>query len=259
LDFPLSAPKPILAQGSDGRPWLIAAGIDQLGQPVPGSFALYRFDPWQKRFDAVDFELDFGNVLTQSRLVSTGPDAFVWLDGDTDGPVVRGVRFGTRSAFTSDVSLVELTDGTQRPAHLAPDQPPAVNVSYAARPAALHFSALDSNSTPTCVWVTDAEYGDFSAEIEFSSITPPTLRLGTQSISDPNSAHPSSPCQLPVAGAAGTIGIERKDTHVTLSIGAANSNCILDAAILPTRVPFGVCQSELGAATVTRITVTRGG
>jgi hypothetical protein len=259
LDFPLSAPKPILAQGSDGRPWLIAADVDQLGQPVPGSFALYRFDPWQKRFDAVDFELDFGHLLNQSRLVSIGPDAFVWLDGDTDGPVFRGVRFGTRSAFTSDVSLVELTDGTQRPAHLAPDQPPDVNVSYTAKPAALRFSAVDSSSTPTCVWVADAEYGDFSAAIEFSSDTPPTLRLGAQAISDPNSAHPSSPCQLPVLGAAGTIGIERKGAHVTLTIGAANSSCGLDATILPARVPFGVCQSALGPATVTKITVTRGG
>ncbi|HWZ90962.1 MAG TPA: hypothetical protein VNW92_19005, partial [Polyangiaceae bacterium] len=261
LDFPLSAPRPILVPGSDGRPWLIASGVDQAGQPVPDDFAAYRFDPWQHRFDAVDLDLGFSPAMNQARVVSTGPDAFIWLDADSDGPVVRGVRLGTRSAFSSDVPLVKVHDDSARPAHLAPDHPPDGTVSYEGN--ALQFSELASQSAPTCVWISDAEYGDFSAKIQFSSEIPPALRLGARTIAAPNSTGPSAPCQLPAPGSlTGTthdIALSRKGARLTLSIGAASSSCDLDDTIAPARVPFGVCQSELGAVTVTQITVTRGG
>jgi hypothetical protein len=261
LDFPFSAPRPVLAQGSDGRPWLVASDVDQSNQPLPGTFALYRFDPWQKRFDPVDTDLGFDQSLSQARLVSTGPDAFVWFGADGHGPVMRGVRLGTRSAFTSDVPLVSLRDGSLRPAHLAPDHAPNGNVSYDADLGKLLFSALSPASTPVCVWISDAEYGDFSAQVAFSSTTPPALRLGSQLLSDPNSAGSSPTCQLPVVSAnntANSVSLHRKAGHLTLDIGAATASCELDVAIALARLPFGVCQSELGPAEVTQITVTRG-
>ena len=272
LDFPWSAPRPTLVPGSDGRPWLIASGLDQAGQPTPNRLALYRFDPWQKRFDAVDVDLGLGRALSPAHLLSTGPDAFVWLDTNANGVVVRGARLGTRSAFTSDVPLVSLHDGTARPAHLAPDRAPDANVSYGPSPGSLLFSAWSARQAPACVWITDTEYGDFSAQIQFSSATPPSLRLGPLAISDPNSTDTSTPCQLPATTATASKGpgascsqdpnhcivLHRKGARLTLSVGTAGRSCNLDAALAVMRLPFGVCQSELGSSTVTQITVTRG-
>jgi hypothetical protein len=267
LDFPVSAPRPVLVAGSDGRPWLIAADVDQANQPVPRSFALYRFDPWQKRFEAVDVDLGFNDTLSQSRLVATGPDAFAWLAADMDGPVVRGVRLGTRSAFTSDVALVSLRDGASRPAHLAPDHPPGDSASYDAQNGLLQFSPLASGAAPTCVWISDAEYGDFSAEIAFSSVAAPALRLGSETIAGAGSASASGPCQLPATAAGSSttclpgmscIDMHRKGDRLTLTVGTTTNSCVLDVVAPQARVPLGVCQSDLGAVTVTQISVTRG-
>lgn len=256
LDFPLTAPQPILIPGSDGAPWLVATAFDQNNQPIPGSFALYRFDPWQKSFTEASADLGFDSDLSPAHLVPTGLDAFVWLTTDSNGPVLHGARLGTRSAFASDGSL--LGDST-RPAHLAPDHPPNGDVSY---DGALHFAQLTDNEAANCVWVDDSEYADFSAQITFASDSAPALRLGSQPVTAANSSHPSSPCQLPalskVAASTSTITLRRDGVHITVSDASASSQCDLDTTLLPTRVPFGVCQSELGAVTVTQITVTRG-
>ena len=256
LDFPLTAPQPILIPGSDGAPWLVAAALDQTNQPVPGSFALYRFDPWQKSFAEASVDLGFDTDLTSSHLVPTGLDAFVWLTADSSGPVLHGARLGTRSTFASDGAL--LGDST-RPAHLAPDHPPNGDVSY---DGALHFSQLTNDGVANCIWVDDAQYADFSAQITFTSGSAPALRLGSQRVTASDSPHPSSPCQLPalgkVATSTSTITLRREGVHITVSDAGASSHCDLDTTLLPARVPFGVCQSELGATTVTQITVTRG-
>gem|GEM_PF-961339 len=256
LDFPLTAPQPILIPGSDGAPWLVAAAVDEANQPIPGSFALYRFDPWQNGFAAASADLDFDADLSSSHLVPTGLDAFVWLTADSSGPVLHGARLGTRSSFASDGALVG--DST-RPAHLAPDHPPNGDVSY---DGALHFSQLASGGAVTCVWVDDAEYADFSAQIVFSSESAPTLRLGSQWVSAADSPDPSSPCRLPalnaVAATTSTLTLRREGAHITLSDAGASNSCDLDTTLIPARIPFGVCQSELGDVTVTQITVTRG-
>jgi len=248
--------------------------VDQTEQPLPGSFALYRFDPWKSRFDTADVDLGFNQTLTQSRLVATGPDAFVWLAADAEGPVTRGVRLGTRSAFVSDVELVSLRDAEDltRPAHLTPDHPPDDDVSYDSKLGALQLSKLAATSLK-CVWVSDAEYGDFSAQIAFSSSTPPALRLGTRTIAGSGSANSNSPCQLPApassAGSSGSLTLQRKGKHIAIrvsvtsadmkSVEAKSSSCELDAIESAARVPFGVCQSELDRVTVTRLSITRGG
>lgn len=257
LDFPHDAAQPVLIQGSDGRPWLIAAAEDDSGNPIPHSLGLYRFDPWQKHFDAVDLDLGLNQSITESRVVSTGPDAFVWLGADETGTVVRGVRIGTRSRFVSDVPLVSLADGAARPAHLAPDHVPDDTVSYDAASGTLAFSAA-SGAAPNCVWITDAEYGDFSAQISFSSVTPPSLRFGTHDFADVNSPD-STPCQLPTVEASNTGGkldFRRAGAAITISLGSARANCTLTDA--SERSAFAICQSELGTVTVTELAVTRG-
>jgi hypothetical protein len=254
LDFPLSAPRPILLPGSDGRPWLIASGLDQFAQPLPDHFALYRFDPWQKQFVASDLELELGESLTPASFAPIGVDAFAWLDSDADGPVLRGARLGLRSAFSNDVPLVALRDGAGNPAHLAPDHPPGTDLKY---DGSLELSAAAS-AAPACVWVTDAEYADFSAQIQFSSDDPPSLRLGPQLISATEPGQPGAPCELPSTGAPGTIHVRRKGTLVSFELGGASGSCALDSS-LTGRVAFAICQSALTTTTVTKISVTRGG
>ena len=254
LDFPLSAPRPILLPGSDGRPWLIASAVDQFGQPVPDRFALYRFDPWQKQFIANDLELELGAGLTPASFAPIGVDAFVWLDKGADGPVLRGARLGLRSAFSNDVPLVALRDGAGNPAHLAPDHPPGTDLKY---DGSLELQAA-AGTTPACVWIADTQYADFSAQIEFSSANPPSLRLGPQAILATAPEQGGAPCQLRSTGQPGTIHLRRKGTLVSLELGGASGSCELDAS-LTGRVALAVCQSALAATTVTRISVTRGG
>jgi hypothetical protein len=253
LDFPFSAARPVLLPGSDGRPWLIASGLDEFGQPLPDRFALYRFDPWQKQFIASDLDLALGESLTPTSFAPIGADAFAWLDHDVDGPVLRGARLGLRSAFSNDVPLVALRDGAGNPAHLAPDHPPDAGLQY---DGTLELQVAAS-ATPACVWVADAEYADFSAQIAFSSADPPSLRLGPQGISAVELGRGSAPCELPSTGEPGTIRLRREGTHVSFELAHTSGSCELDAS-LTGRFAFAVCQSALAATTVTKISITRG-
>lgn len=241
LDFPLVAPHPLLLPGSDGRPWLFSG--DANGSP------LYRFDPWQRRFDAVDLDLNFDTTIDPARIVATGPDAFVWLGADEAGPFLRGARLGTRSEFASDIDLVSLSEAFVRPAHLAPDHVTDGTVSYDAAAGTLSFTT--AAETPTCVWVADAKYGDFSAEITFSTEAPPALRLGATAIDV------SAPCAPPALPAGEkTLSVRRTGAQLTLSASDAKATCELADAT--TRMPFAACQTAAGATAITNILITRG-
>ncbi|HEX3853092.1 MAG TPA: hypothetical protein VHW01_19150 [Polyangiaceae bacterium] len=257
LDFGLSAAQPVLLPGSDGQPWLVTAGVDQTGSAAPGNFVAYRFDPWQGAFAVTDLDLGAQPFVGAPRFVATGPDAFVWFGADSNGPVLQGVRLGTRSAFSSDVPLVVLrgTDDATRPAHLAPDHlPDSDAVRYDSVRGVLHFGT----GSPTCVWISDAEFADFSAQIEFSTAAAPRIQLGGQQIADPSSAAADLSCLLPAvdsSGGSGSIHVQRVAGHVSLSIDAAQTSCDLSSAPLP----LGVCGSDLGPTEVTLIDVKRGG
>jgi len=247
LDFPLTAPHPVLLPGSDGRPWLIAASLADTE-----ASALYRFDPWQQRFDPSDADLGLDGTVDPARIVSTGPDAFVWLGADDSGPFTRGVRFGTRSAYASDVALVSLSEDFSRPAHLSPDHAPSAGVSYDAAAGALTLGSADAAAPTACVWVADAKYGDFSAKIAFSPGTAPALRVGNTRIDV------DTPCALPAVAATGTqLSIRRSGASVTLDTGEATSSCQLDDSA--GRISFGVCRSSAGTSRVTQLEITRGG
>ncbi len=250
LDFPLIAPQPILFLGSDGRPWLVAAGLDDQGNADPQHRALYRFDPWQKQFTLVDVDLGFDDTLDPTRVVSTGPDAFAWFGSDATGAFLRGARFGTRSAFASDVGLVSQSEDFVRPSHLAPDHAPSTDVSYDATAPSLSFS-MPSAAGVTCVWIADAKYGDFSGQIAFSSGNAPALHVGRTLIDV------GATCALPaIASGVTQLNVRRVGATLTLSGGGASSSCQLDDA--DARIPFGVCQTTAGATMVTSIQLTRG-
>jgi hypothetical protein len=260
LDFPFSAAQPILLPGSDSRPWLISEGVDDSGQPAPGAYVAYRFDPWAQTFVPADLDLGVSDATDAPRFVATGADAFVWFGEDGSTPALRGLRLGTRSAYTNDVDLVTLrdSDDATRPAHLAPDQPPGTSVQYDSVHGILHFENVEESarSSRVCVWISDADYADFSAEVAFSSQATPTIQLGTQALADPRDSEVDSTCALPlnVAG-PGVLELDRRDGNVRLIIGGAQSTCNLGAG----RLPLGVCGSSLGPVQVTRISVTRGG
>ena len=256
LNFPINAAQPVLLPGSDGQPWLITFGIDGAGKPAPGNFAAYRFDPWQGTFVASDLDLGAQALVSVPRFVATGADAFVWFGEDTNGTELQGVRLGTRSTFSSDVPLVVLrdTDDTTRPAHLAPDRPPNASLRYDSVRGVLQFGS----GSATCVWISDAEFADFSAQVAFSSSVTPGIQLGSQQILDPTSAAADPNCHLPAtdtSAGSGSIQVQRVGSHVSLSIGATHTSCELSSP----RLPIGVCGSDLGPTEVSLIDVTRGG
>ncbi len=246
----------VLLPGSDGQPWLITFGVNDAGEAVPGGFTAYRFDPWRGAFVASDLDLGAEPLVGEPRFVATGPDAFVWFGEDTTGPALHGVRLGTRSAFSSDVPLVVLRDAgdATRPAHLAPDHPLDASLQYDSARGVLQFG----RGSATCVWISDAQFADFSAQIAFSPGATPGLQLGSQQILDPTSAAADPNCHLPDTDAnadAASIEVQRVANRVSLSIGAAHTSCELDTA----RLPIGVCGSDLGPTEVTLIDVKRGG
>jgi hypothetical protein len=258
LDFPSSAAQPVLLPGSDGQPWLVTVGVNAAGEADAGSSLAYRFDPWQSVFQSVDLDLGAQRFVGPPRFVATGLDAFVWFGEDALGPALHGARLGTRSAFSSDVALVTLRDSedAQRPAHLVPDQPPAQSLRYDSTRGVLHFETASSADAAPCVWISDADFADFSAQIAFSSRTPPMLRFGEQRFLAPSAPGVGATCRLPAdSSTEGSIRVQRSGSHVSLSMGAATSSCELGVG----RLPIGVCGSELGSSEVTAVSVTRGG
>ena len=260
ISFSLSAGQPVLLPGSDGRPWLIANDADQTGRPKPGSRALYRFDPWKKSFIALAANLGLPAAGDAPRFVATGLDAFVWLTEAAGEPVLSGVRLGSRSIFSNDIELVRQRDSEDLtlPAHLAPDRASDSGVDYDSALGSLNFAQAVPGAAVSCVWIADAEYANFQASIDFTSVAAPSLRLGAQSFADPNSSNADSACQLPQpndGAESGTLLVERAGNHVSMTIRAAHSECTTSSE----RLPIAVCGSELGPVRIKLLTVKRAG
>ena len=257
LDFPFSASTPVLLPGSDGRPWLVANDTDAQGRALARRRLLFRFDPWQQRFDPMTIDLDLDDAQSLPQFVATGSDAFVWLDQREQGPVLHGIRLGTRSTFSNDGELIQQRDAEDatRPAHLVPDHPSAAWVSYDSVDAGLSFEVNTPDMSPICVWLTDAEFGDFSAEIEIATQVLPKLRLGSTWLSDPASVARTDACALPALGDRpnGTLSLTRRGTTLSATLGGAHSEC----AVSDARLPVALCASELGATRISGLRVTR--
>ena len=256
LNFPLAAGQPVLLPGSDGRPWLIASDGDSLDQAGGAHRQLYRFDPWHQSFELVAVDLGLDAARSVPQFVALGSDAFVWLDQREQGPVLHGMRLGTRSLFSNDTDLVQQRDADDAtsPAHLSPDHVPGPLSSYDSASASLSFEPTEAGSQPACVWLTDARFADFSAQIEFSGLAP-SLRLGDFSVVDAASPRGEGACTWPAHAdaASSTLTLTRNATHLDVKLGEAQSECTLD----DTRLPLAVCASDLGASRVTRLRVTR--
>jgi hypothetical protein len=248
LDFPLEAAHPSLLGGSDGAPWLIAEDSE-----------LFRFDPWHATFDATTIPLGLNGAQSPARFQAMGTDSFAWLTQDDSGIVLQGLRLGTRSAFSNDVPLVTLRDENDpsRPAHLVPDRAPSAQLSYEdAGSGALVFAQSAPDEAKPCVWISDARYSDFTAEISFSSGESPSLRLGGTQFVAAEASDAGGSCLLPPLGADGQgdqLVLERIGNQARLTLGAAHSNCTVGAG----RLPLAVCASELGGVRVTRLSVER--
>ena len=248
LNLSLSAGHPRLLAGSDGSPWLVTENDE-----------LFRFDPWHAEFQATGIRLEPSGTQTPARFVAMGSDSFAWLTDDARGVVLQGMRLGTRSTFSNDVPLVSLRDANDpsRPAHLVPDRPPSTELSYeGGGPGALVFAASAGGASKPCVWISDARFADFSAEIAFTSDVTPSLRVGNRELVDPRASNAQSACALPAASSGGDVGrvlLERAGNHLALTIGSERSECSLEDG----RVPLAVCASELGPVRVTRVAVKR--
>lgn len=246
LDLPLAAGRPSLLPGSDASPWLVTRDGE-----------LLRFDPWHTDFETIQPLLG-QDERESTRFVAMGTDSFAWLSNDAQGTILRGIRLGSRSAFSNDVPLVTLRDPADpsRPAHLAPDQPPSDALSYEGGPGALAFAISPRAEPKPCVWISDARYADFSAEFAFSSSVSPSLRLGGTRFVDPSAEDAESACPLPApsdGAQGGRLVLERKGSHVTLTLANARSECVIGDA----RVSVAVCASDLGAVRVTQLSVKR--
>ena len=250
LSLSLGAGHPSLLPGTDGGPWLIASAA--------GRASLSRFDPWHGDFELIDPDFGLDDTRPPARFVALGLDSFAWFTEDGQAGVLTGSRLGTRSAFSSDVALVgpRDPDDPSRPAHLVPDHAPSEDLTYETGPGALRFAAAEGAGASPCVWVSDALFADFSAEIEFSSSVSPSLRLGPTRLVDPAASDAGDSCVLPALAPdaeGGRILITRTGNHAALSLGNARSECTVSTQ----RVAVGVCASSLGAARVTRVRVTR--
>ena len=118
------------------------------------------------------------------------------------------------------------------------------------------FAASAIGAGNRCVWISDARFADFSAEIAFSSGFSPSLRLGNSEFVAPSAENAGSACLLPAlaeGGEGGRVLIDRVGPHVTLTIASARSECWVGSE----RLSVGVCASELGPVRVTRVSVKR--
>ncbi len=75
------------------------------------------------------------------------------------------------------------------------------------------FAASTTGAGNRCVWISDARYADFSAEIAFSSGFSPSLRLGNSEFVAPGTANADSACLLPAlaeGGEGGRVLVDRE-------------------------------------------------
>lgn len=254
FELPFGVGRPYLLPGSDGRPWLIASALSGSGVLDANDYALYRFDPWRQRFDEVSAHFVQRPSAQPLVFQATDLDAFVWFEPSDAGAVLRGARFGTRSPFVNDVSLVTLRDAEDpsRPAHLTPDRSTGSHLHYDSQLGALDFEQRSADDSGPCAYVADAQYADFSAKVAVSSERLPTVRLGSQSLLEP-----ASNCPLPmsrnVLPGAVSIELQRRGTRVSMRTGTAQSECTLQSE----RVAFGICGSTLGQVRVTALSIVR--
>lgn len=238
----IAAPRPILLQGSDGRPWLVAAAAD-----APQIPQLYRFNPWaaQPSFEPAPW-------LSGVRLptpdmpapLSLEPDAFVWLDdGDEHGQLL-GLRLGTRNRYAQDLSLVLSADAfaPELPRHLVPDRVPGNAVSY--------DGTLTLSDPGVTVMIADADYADVTLQLRLRGKDLPVVVLGKTLLG-------AAACPWPDGGRTGGDAdlptILRHDGQAELRFHGGEQACTVEPGRLQLAVRAGDHPS-----TITELDVQRG-
>ncbi len=239
----ISAPRPILLPGSDGRPWLVAATANTPEKPQ-----LFRFNPWLFPPGFEPAAAASGERLPQPGMpqpISLEPDAFVWID-DSDGRgQLLGLRLGTRNRYAQDLALVLLSDPVDltRPAHLVPDRHPAArDVSYDGR--------LTLSDPAVTVVVADADYADVTVRVHRHGAPLPILLLGQTLLG-------GADCPWPDGNETGDDAdlptLLRRGTEAELRFHGGGQACRVE----PGRLPLGVRAGD-GVTIITELDVQRG-
>jgi hypothetical protein len=246
------AGRPILLPGSDGRPWLVAEHENEPGKP-----RLFRFDPWQQRFDLADLPEDLRLPRPDyPQPVAIDPDAFVWVDDDGKHGELFGLRLGTRNRYTQDLALVLLFDPEEptRPLHLAPDRPLREPERYDGK---LWLYPRSDDSALT-VLVADADYGDVSitlrlaqpkSALDIPESSPPLVVLG-------NAPFGGEQCPWPSGSGKdeerNVLTLARRGTRVELRRNQEIQTCSVPAGRLTLGLRVGEAVSVIEQLDVTR-------
>lgn len=225
------APRPVLLGAGRGAP-LLASG-------APGDERLYRFDPWQARFEALPIALPVPPRAGLPVLALDG-NAFLWLAESEDGPEIFGLRLDTRGRYARDVFLVAQPDPVDpaRPLHLVPDRPVGAEVQY---DGAL---TLEPNSEVT-VYVTDTDYADVTITLTLEGEGRPRVVLGPFEAGGPDCPWPE--------GASSEVRVERTGSEVALVVASHRIACPAPRG----RVRLGLRGGD-EATRVVRLEVNRG-
>ncbi len=238
----ISAPRPILLPGSDGRPWLVAADARTPEKPQ-----LFRFNPWAEKptFEPV-------TVASEVRLpgpgmpepLALGPDAFVWIDDSEGQGQLMGLRLGTRNRYTQDLALVLLSDPVDptRPEHLVPDHPLGDDTSY--------DGALTLRDPAVTVFEADVDYADVTLRVHLRGAQLPRLLLGRTLLG-------AEDCPWPDGGETGGDAdlptLLRRGGQAELRFHGGRRACQVE----PGRLALGVRAGD-GVTIITELDVQRG-
>jgi hypothetical protein len=238
----ISAPRPILLPGSDGRPWLVAADAKAPEKPQ-----LYRFNPW---LDPPVFEPT--TVASGARLptpgmpepLALGPDAFVWIDDSEGQGQLLGLRLGTRNRYTQDLSLVLAADqfAPEIPRHLVPDRALGDAVSYDGK--------LTLGNPNVTVLVADADYADVTIKLQLRGGDLPVVLLGTTPLGGAECPWPDGE---QIGGEADLPTILRHGAQAQLRFHGGAQAC----AVAPGRLQLAVRAGD-GVTTIAELDVERG-
>lgn len=240
----ITAARPVLLPGSDGRPWLIAAAASEPSEP-----RLYRFDPWGRRFEAVFTSPDLrlprpGRPQPQA----FDGDAFAWLDEEAGRGAMFGLRLGNRSRYAQDVALVIAPDDDDptRPAHLVPTRPIVDSLSY---DGSLSLFATPSARPRVDVQVADTDYADVTVELTLLEGKPPLVLLGATTLGGDDCPWPDG---LERGGDFDRPTLLRHDTRAELRFHGGKRQCEVAPGRLSLALGAGSARAVLGRLDITR-------
>lgn len=234
----ISAPRPILLPGSDGRPWLIAAELTS-----PDQTRLFRFDPWAQAFEPASVAAPEGlPQRDRPAPLEIARDTFVWIEATERGDRLVGLRLGTRGRYAQDRALVLLADplDPSRPLHLTPDRAPRDRARYDGR---LHLRSSD-----VTIEVADTDYADVTITLKLApgAEQPPVVKLGSTPLG-------GADCPWPTGGDAEPPQVVRRGKQAVLRFrGGAPRRCEVEAGRLKVGLTTGDAPTVVSELSILR-------